>query len=106
MPPQLPKGTHFIVPRTGKKKYTAVIPVREGKTTTYRRVSFGHRDYQHYKDQVPRSMGGGRWTKKDHGDKKRRTNYRKRHAGIKCKDGAPCIKKRYTPAWFSYYYLW
>jgi hypothetical protein len=103
MPPQLPKGTRFVVPRTGKKKYTAVIPQRGGKT---RRVSFGHRDYQHYKDQVPKRMGGGRWAKKDHGDKKRRTNYRKRHAGMKCKDGTACIKKRYSPAWFSYYYLW
>ncbi len=105
MPPQLPKGTRFVVPRAGTKKYTAVIPPRRGAATPSR-VSFGHRDYQHYKDQVPKNMGGGRWTKKDHGDKKRRTNYRKRHAGMKCKDGTSCVKKRYSPAWFSYHYLW
>lgn len=103
MPPQLPKGTRFSVPRSGKKKYTAIVPQRAGKPI---RVSFGHRDYQHYKDQVPKSMGGGRWAKKDHGDRKRRQNYRARHAGMKCKSGAPCISIRYSPAWFSYYYLW
>lgn len=104
MPPTLPKGTRFVVPRVGNKKYTAIIPQRGG--TPERRVSFGHRAYQHYKDQVPKSMGGGLWSDKDHGDGARRASYRARHAGIKCKDGTPCIKKLYTPAWFSYYFLW
>ena len=103
MPPRLPSGTYFTVPARGKKKYAVVIPQRGGSPL---RRSFGHRDYQHYKDQVPKSMGGKKWSKRDHGDKKRRANYRKRHAGIVCKGGVPCVNKRYSPAWFSYYFLW
>jgi len=83
----------------GKKKYTAILP--DG-----RRVHFGHRDYQHYKDSVPKSQGGCTWSHKDHLDKERRTRYRKRHAGMICKDGTRCIDKKYSPAWFSYYFLW
>ena len=103
MPPRLPQGTRFIVPRAGKKKYTAILPLPGGKS---RRVSFGHRDYQQFKDQVPKAMGGGRWSRKDHGDRGRRTNYRRRHGAQKCGDGTLCIKRRYSPAWFSYYFLW
>ena len=100
--PSLPKGTKFIVPTSGNKKYTALIP-QNGKI---KRISFGDRRYQQYKDSVPRSMGGGKWSKKNHLDSKRRTNYRKRHGSLKCKDGKKCITKQYSPAWFSYYYLW
>lgn len=103
MPPQLPEDTHFEVPDRGKKKYIAVVPRRGHKTI---RVGFGHRDYEHYQDQVPENKGGGRWTALDHGDSARRDNYRKRHAGMKCKSGARCIDIRYSPAWFSYYFLW
>ena len=98
MAPQLPKGIKFIKGQ-GKKKYTAILP--DGK-----KVSFGHRDYQHYKDSVPKRLGGGKWSHKDHGDPERRKNYRKRHGGMVCKDGKKCISKKYSPAWFSYYFLW
>jgi hypothetical protein len=104
MPPRLPKDTVFVVPEKGKKKYTAIVPRDGGKTQI--RVSFGHRDYQHYRDQVPVGMGGGKWSHKDHNDPQRRANYRKRHAGILSADGEPSYLKRYTPAWFSYYFLW
>lgn len=40
----LPKGTKFVL-GPGKYKYTAILP--GGK-----RVNFGHRDYQHYRDSV------------------------------------------------------
>jgi hypothetical protein len=104
MPPQLPKETRFEVPagRT-KKKYVAIVPQPGGREL---RVSFGHRDYEHYKDQVPPAMGGGRWSHKDHRDSERRKNYRRRHGAQLCADKAPCYQKRYSPAWFSYYYLW
>lgn len=98
MAPTLPKGTRFTY-GPGNKKYTAILP--SGK-----KVSFGHRDYEHYKDSVPKSLGGGLWTKKNHLDKQRRANYRTRHGGLRCKDGTQCITKKYTPAWFSYYFLW
>jgi hypothetical protein len=99
----LPRGVTFTVPERGKHKYTAHIPIFSGKV---KKVSFGHRDYKHYKDSVPISKGGGKWTHSDHLDKKRRDNYRKRHGGLVCKNGERCIDIKYSPAWFSYYYLW
>lgn len=102
--PDLPAGTRFERGR-GKYKYVAVVPAG-GARKRERRVSFGHRDYQHYKDRVPRGLGGGLWAHKDHGDRGRRINYRTRHAGVLGRDGKPAYRKRYTPAWFSYYFLW
>lgn len=96
---QLPKGIKFVVPKKGYKKYTAILP--NGK-----RVSFGDRRYEHYKDQIPKNLGGKKWSQKDHKDKERRRNYRKRHGALKCKDGKKCISKKYSPAWFSYHFLW
>ena len=101
--PTLPKGTKFIIPKSGNKKYTAIIPQPNNKT---KRVSFGDRRYQQYKDSVPKSMGGGKWSKKNHLDPQRRKSYRARHGNLRCKDGKKCITKKYSPAWFSYYYLW
>ena len=80
-------------------KYTAILP--NGK-----RVHFGHKDYQHYKDSVPKSLGGKLWSKLDHNDKKRRDNYRKRHGGVLTKDGSKAYQRKYSPSWFSYYFLW
>lgn len=98
MPPTLPSKIRFTR-GPGKHKYTAILP--DGK-----KVNFGHRDYQHYRDSVPRRLGGGLWTHKNHNDQNRRKNYRARHSGVLLKDGTPAYKKRYTPAWFSYYFLW
>ena len=42
---KLRPGTYFEVAKA-PAKYVAVLP--DGH-----RVSFGHRDYQHYRDQVP-----------------------------------------------------
>lgn len=98
MPPLLPKGIKFRK-GPGKKKYTALMPGG-------RKVHFGNRDYEHYKDVVPKSLGGQLWSHKNHLDQARRANYRKRHGGITCKDGTKCISHRYSPAWFSYYFLW
>jgi len=83
----------------GRFKYTAVM--RNGK-----RVNFGSRDYQQYKDSVPRRLGGGQWSDKDHMDKDRRESYRRRHAGILNRDGKPAYKVKYSPSWFAYNYLW
>ncbi len=94
----LKKVEKFIIGH-GQYKYTAIL--KNGK-----RVNFGHRDYQHYKDSVPKNMGGGRWSHKDHLDKDRRRNYRARHAGILTKSGKAAYKVPLSPSWFSYYYLW
>lgn len=95
---RLMKGIYFV-PGPGYKKYTAILP--DGK-----KVHFGHRNYQHFKDSVPSELGGGIWSHKNHNDPARRKNYRTRHAGMVCKDGTKCITKKYSPAWFSYYFLW
>jgi hypothetical protein len=83
----------------GRYKYTAIM--KDGH-----RVNFGHRDYQQYHDSVPVSLGGGKWIRKDHKDPVRRLNYRKRHAKILTSSGKPAYKVKYSPSWFSYYYLW
>lgn len=98
MTPALPRGTRFV-PGPGRYKYTAVLP--SGK-----RVHFGHRQYQHYRDAVPRSMGGGRYARLNHVDKARRRNYRARHAGVRTKSGRRAYTVRYSPSWFSYHFLW
>jgi hypothetical protein len=41
-----------------------------------------------------------------HKSLKRRSNYRKRHAGILLKDGTRAIDKKWSPAWLSYYVTW
>ena len=91
----------------GRYKYTAIM--KDGTKVngkTVKRVNFGHRDYDHYKDSVPKNMGGGLWSQKDHGNHQRRKNYRVRHAGVQLKSGTPAYKVKYTPSWFSFHYLW
>lgn len=96
--PQLPRGTRFVRgPR--RYKYTAILPDGE-------KVNFGHRDYEHYRDSVPRLLGGGLWSHLDHGDKRRRSNYRSRHSGVRTGSGQRAYMQRYSPAWFSYHFLW
>ena len=94
----LPRGTRFVK-GSGKYKYTAILP--DGK-----RVNFGHRDYQHYRDSVPKHLGGGQWSRYNHGDRSRRDNYRKRHGGVRTKSGERAYLKKYSPSWFSYHFLW
>ncbi len=91
----------FIVPTTTHKdkKYIAIL--KDGQ-----KVAFGNRNYQHFKDSVPVNLGGGKWSKLNHNDLKRRKSYRLRHAGVLTVDGKRAIDIKYSPAWFSYYYLW
>ena len=98
MSSNLQRVSHFI---RGKypKKYTAIM--KNGD-----RVHFGHQDYEQYRDSVPKSMGGGIWSHKNHLDDQRRKNYRARHGGTKTKSGRPAYQVKYSPSWFSYYYLW
>lgn len=89
---RLPAGTKFKR-GAGFKKYSVSVP-------GYPTVSFGDKRYQHFKDSTPPSMGGGLYTHLNHGDKKRRASYRLRH-------GAQGFQTRkYSPAWFSWYFLW
>ena len=56
--------------------------------------------------ECPRRWGGGRWSQNDHGDSRRRADYRRRHGAQRCEDGTPCVERLYSPAWFSYNFLW
>jgi hypothetical protein len=79
------------------KKYTAII------MATGKRVHFGDRRYQHFRDRTPLRL----YSHLDHNDLARRDNYRKRHGSIRLKkDGSLAYMNKYSPAWFSYYYLW
>ena len=93
----LPPGTAFVVPPTGNKKYSALVPIGG----VWHRVPFGDRRYGQYRDSTP----GRAWAALDHGDPERRAAYRRRHAGILCA-GRRCIDIPYSPAWFSYHFLW
>lgn len=72
------------------KKYDAIIYNKITKKT--RKVSFGDIRYQQYKDKI------GLYKDKDHNDKERRRLYRKRHYKTHF--------KKYSPSWFSWYFLW
>jgi len=80
------------------KKYQAILP--DGS-----KVSFGDRRYEHYKDSVPVTQGGGLYSHLNHLDKQRRKRYRTRHANIMV-NNKRAIDIKYSPAWFSYHYLW
>jgi hypothetical protein len=73
------------------KKYKAVV---NGKT-----VHFGALGYQHYHDRI------GLFRHLDHNDPNRRKRYRERHSKI-MKGTIPSYRVKYTPAWFSWHYLW
>lgn len=81
-------------------KYKVEILTKTGAFK--KKVQFGRLPYQHYKDSTPLKI----FSYLDHDDKKRRTNYRKRHSKIKLKDGRFAYKVPYTSSWFSYNFLW
>jgi len=79
-------------PKKGKK-YRAIIKNKlNGKL---KNIDFGSSLYQHYRD----STGLNLWSHKDHGDPKRRANYRKRHK-VYLKTGY------YSPSHYSWHFLW
>ena len=75
-----------------EKKYTAVL--KNKSTGREKNVHFGSSKYEHYKD----STGLGKWSHKDHNDANRRKRFRQRFNRLK--------NKKWTPAFFSWNYLW
>lgn len=96
------KGIYFVKGKS-PHKYTAMIPNGSGR---YKKVNFGNSNYQQYKDSIPKNLGGGLWSSKNHMDETRRRSYRARHGALMCKNGSKCISIKNSPAWFSYYFLW
>jgi len=87
------------------KKYTAYIKNR--KTKKIRKIHFGDRRYQQYKDRTPLKL----YKSKNHKTRKRMQNYFSRHSGTKNREKA--IKKEikkskdhYTAKILSHKYLW
>jgi hypothetical protein len=81
----------------GKYPHKYMVTLSDGS-----HVSFGNREYQQYRDKTPLKL----YSNLDHNDKKRRRNYRKRHMGVKLKDGTPAYQVKYSPSWLSLRYLW
>lgn len=90
------KGTDYIVKapsKTDNKKYDVFIE-DEGKEKKI--LSFGHTDYQHFKDRL------GYWKHLDHNDPKRQENYKSRHS----KDKGVIYNDPKYSGWWSYHLLW
>jgi len=87
------------------KKYTAHIENK--KTKKKRKLHFGDRRYQQYKDRTPLKL----YKNKNHYTRKRMHNYYSRHSGTKNRKDAIVKEKRkskgyYTPKILSHIYLW
>ena len=87
------------------KKYTAIVKDIKSKKT--RKIHFGDRRYQQYKDRTPLKL----YAKNNHNTRKRMQNYFNRHSGTKKRSKA--IKKekiksrgKYNAKILSHIYLW
>lgn len=80
----------FVVSNKPYKKYDAILYNEETGRT--KRVSFGDTRYQQYNDKI------GHYSKLDHHDPDRRRKYKQRHYKTHF--------KKFSPSWFSWYYLW
>lgn len=90
----------FPTPAKSDKKYKVVIYNMKGQKV--KTLQFGHKNYEHYKDTTPLKL----YSNKDHLDKKRQENYKKRHSKILTKNGLPAYKDPLQPSYYSYNFLW
>ena len=87
------------------KKYTACV--KNKKTKKIRKIHFGDRRYQQYKDRTPLKL----YKIKNHGTRKRMQNYYSRHSGTKNRKKAIKQEKLkskglYNAKILSHEYLW
>lgn len=87
------KFIKFEKSKAKNKKYTAFI--KNKKNDRIIKIHFGDDRYEHFKD----STGLGVWKKKDHMDPERRRRYQSRHSVY-------LNEKEYSPAYFSWNFLW
>ena len=88
-----------------KKKYMAYL--KNKKTKKVRTLSFGHKDYQQFKDRTKLQL----YKHLNHGERKRMRNYYSRHSGVKTRKAGIAKEKKknngyYTPKLLSHIYLW
>lgn len=81
------------------KKYNAII--RNQQTGRTVKIPFGDSRYEQFHD----STGLGLWSHKDHGDYARRQAYQHRHGQWEPRNGGDNTHY-YSPAYFSWKYLW
>ena len=79
------------------KKYDAILENK--KTGQIKRVPFGHRRYEQYRDSTPLKL----YKNLDHNDKTRLENFQKRFESLK---KSQKWGKHYTPLFFSWTFLW
>lgn len=82
----------FRQSRRRNKKYDAILIDDETKKIKY--VPFGDKRYEQYRDAVPLKL----YSHLDHNDENRRWKYRQRHKHT--------YHKKFSPSWFSWYFLW
>jgi len=87
------------------KKYTAIV--RNKKTKKTRKIHFGDRRYQQYKDRTKLKL----YKKKNHGTRRRMQNYFSRHSGTKKRSKAIKKERRKSKGFYnakilSHEYLW
>ena len=83
----------------GVKKYRVVLYKNRTdykNQNKWKTVTFGDKRYQQWRDNSPMRL----YKHLNHNDPDRRRNYRNRHGAQGYQ------KKKYTPAWFSWHYLW
>jgi len=95
----------FEKAKNPSKKYT--VYVQNKKTKKIRKLNFGARDYQQYRDSTPLGL----YKSKNHGDFSRMQRYYSRHSGTKKRLEAIEREKKenkgyYTPKILSHEFLW
>ena len=63
----------------GKQKKKYMVHLKDKKTKKVRTLSFGHKDYQQFKDRTKLQL----YKHLNHGERKRMRNYYSRHSGVK-----------------------
>jgi len=84
---------------TGDKKYKVILYQNIDdyyQQKSWKTVQFGAKGYQQYQDSTPLKL----YSSEDHLDESRRDNYRARHGAQGYQEN------QYSPAWFSWNYLW
>ncbi len=91
----------------GKQKKKYKVHLKDKKTKRKRTLSFGHKDYQQFKDRTKLQL----YKHLNHGERKRMRNYYSRHSGVKTRRAGIAKEKKknngyYTPKLLSHIYLW
>ena len=91
------KFVRFERSKNPKKKYDAILMNK--RTKREKRMSFGSRNMQQYRDSTPLKL----YSSKNHLDKKRRKAFLDRFAGTRAKQD---WSKEWTSLYFATRFLW